>query len=79
MQLPKAWLYQAQTQAQTQTNKHTAAVEAKSKVTAKIDMSADVLGKGLCPDCRRPMARAFAADHEVYVCDSDRIALPVRD
>jgi hypothetical protein len=51
----------------------------KNKVTARIDMSAEVAGAGLCPDCRKPMDRCFANGIECYVCHSDRIAIPVPD
>lgn len=49
------------------------------KVTARIDMSAEVAGAGLCPECRKPMAKAFANSIEVFVCHEDRIAIPVPD
>lgn len=50
-----------------------------TKVTARIDMSAEVAGAGLCPDCRKPMDKAFANGIEVFVCHPDRIAIPVAD
>lgn len=49
------------------------------KVTARIDMSADVAGKGLCPECRKPMHAAVVNGHDAIVCDADRIVLPVPD
>lgn len=49
------------------------------KVTARIDMSAEVAGKGLCPECRQPMHPAIVNGHASIVCDADRIVLPVPD
>lgn len=65
---PKAW-----TQAGTKK------VEASTKVTARIDMSAEVAGAGLCPECRRPMEEGYANGVLVKVCHADRIAIPMPD
>ena len=67
---PKAWVA-----ANNAVSKKTEA----SKVEAKIDMSAEVAGRGLCPDCRKPMVEAYAAGHKVWACAADRIALPFPD
>lgn len=64
MKLPKAWIQ---------------AGAPKAKVTARIDMSAEVAGKGLCPECRQSMVEAYANGHKVLVCDEDRIVIPVAD
>lgn len=64
MKLPKAWIQ---------------AGAPKEKVTARIDMSAEVAGKGLCPECRGQMVSAYANGHKVLVCDEDRIVIPVVD
>src|SRR5476651_1396482 len=45
LKLPKAWV--------------TAGKKDTKKVEARIDMSAEVAGQGLCPDCRAPMERAI--------------------
>ena len=54
-------------------------VKHPSEVNARINMSADVAGAGLCPECRKPMEKAFASGIPVYRCTADRIALPVPD
>lgn len=55
----------------------------KTKVQARIDMSEEVAGAGLCPDCHHPMDTVFiataAGDVECYVCHPDRIAIPTPD
>ncbi len=63
--VPKAW---TKLEAKTRT-----------KVEARIDMSAEVAGAGLCPDCRKPMDRAWTNGIDCYVCHADRIAIPVPD
>lgn len=49
------------------------------KVEARIDMSAEVAGKGLCPECRNPMTASVVNGHDALTCDADRIVLPVPD
>jgi hypothetical protein len=44
---------------------------AAEKVEARINMSAEVAGAGLCPECQQPMERSHANLH--------RIAIPVPD
>lgn len=51
----------------------------KKEVKAKLDMSAEVAGQGLCPECKKPMTKMLANGHEVVVCHEDRIALPLKD
>lgn len=50
---------------------------ASAKVTARINMSADVVGRGLCPECRKPMQVVTAGAHKVWACTADRVALPL--
>lgn len=50
-----------------------------TSVTARINMSADVAGAGLCPECREPMEATFAAGHPVWSCKVDRISIPRAD
>lgn len=73
--LPDAWL-----NAGLPTSK-TSLINAKSttSVTARIDMSTDVAGKGLCPECRKPMEASIANGHAGLVCHADRIFLPAVD
>ena len=50
-----------------------------TKVEARIDMSAEVAGQGLCPDCRKPMVEMEAGPCTTLTCMSCRIALPTAD
>jgi hypothetical protein len=50
-----------------------------TETTARIDMSAEVAGAGLCPECRKPMERSHANDIPVLRCLDCRIALPTPD
>lgn len=52
---------------------------APAAVTARIDMSADVAGAGLCPECRKPMERSHANGVPVLTCDAHRICIPIPD
>jgi hypothetical protein len=55
-----------------------APVEASvAKVTARIDMSAEVAGKGMCPECRKPMTVVNAGATRMWACVADRISFPV--
>lgn len=50
------------------------------EVTASLDMSAEVAGEGLCPDCKTPMETAsLDGESDVLVCMPCRIALPIKD
>jgi hypothetical protein len=64
LKMPRAWL-------------KAAAKPEKTKVAARIDMSPEVAGKGLCPECRNPMTIAHAGISRSWVCVADRIALPL--
>lgn len=63
MKMPKAWIEASN----------------KSKVKAKVDMSAEVAGAGLCPVSGKPMEQMFANGHPVLCSMSERIVLPVRN
>jgi hypothetical protein len=55
-------------------------VEASAeKVEARINMSAEVAGAGLCPECQKPMERSHANGIAVLTCDLHRIAIPMPD
>jgi hypothetical protein len=48
-------------------------------VEARINMSAEVAGQGLCPECGKPMERSHANGIAVLTCDTHRIAIPAKD
>ena len=48
-------------------------------VEASLDMSAEVAGEGICPECKKPMEDINIGDSPVKVCMADRIALPAKD
>jgi hypothetical protein len=52
---------------------------AAEPVEARINMSAEVAGAGLCPECQQPMERSHANGIAVLTCDLHRIAIPVPD
>jgi len=54
-------------------------VQAKLEVKARVDMSAEVAGAGLCPDCREPMIPSHANGHPVLSCTACRIVIPTKD
>ena len=56
-----------------------AASKSSKKVTARIDMSEDRAGKGLCPECGKPMTKVFANGILCSCCMKDRIVLPLPD
>ena len=57
----------------------TAKATQPKEVQAKIDMSAEVAGRGLCPECRQPMVLAYAGTNPMHICAQDRIAMPIPD
>lgn len=63
MKMPQAWI----------------TAGTKKEVSARIDMSAEVAGKGLCPECKKPMVPGIVNGHESLVCHEDRIAIPIPD
>jgi hypothetical protein len=80
MQFPKAYLEASSTKSEAVAKKiGAAAATTQKKLTARIDMSAEVAGKGLCPECRQPMTASHANGIPVLVCEDHRIALPVAD
>lgn len=62
MKMPQAWAKPVQ-------------VQASVEVKAEIDMSAEVAGQGLCPDCKAPMQEVLVDGKPVLACMSDRIVL----
>lgn len=77
MKLPKAFIEASATKSEADAKRVQAS--AVKKVTARIDMSAEVAGAGLCPECRQPMTASHANGIPVLVCEEHRIALPVPD
>lgn len=51
----------------------------QKEVKARIDMSAEVAGKGLCPECHKPMEAGVVNGHDALICHEDRIAIPTAD
>jgi len=49
----------------------------ENKVTARVNMSAEVAGAGLCPECRTPMKVTSTASGKMWTCATDRIAIPM--
>ncbi len=57
----------------------TPTVVTAKKIESRIDMSADVAGKGKCPECRQPMEVVSVSGSPMWTCQKDRITLPVPD
>lgn len=74
LKLPSAWLNKPQT-----TTKLTKANTRPTQVKAKLDMSEDVAGQGLCPDCKKQMERIIVNDHPTMTCMNCRICMPIND
>jgi len=70
VRIPQAFAAPSKLQASSDTSK---------TVTAKIDMSAEVAGQGLCPDCQSPMEEVFLDEDPVISCIPCRIVLPIKD
>lgn len=70
--MPKAWT-------QVEAKKSITASNGKHKIGAKINMSAEHAGQGLCPDCGKPMNETYASDVPVISCFPCRISLPRKD
>lgn len=51
--------------------------KAATPVTARIDMSAEVAGRGMCPECKKPMTVVVSGTSKMWACAADRISLPV--
>ena len=70
MRMPKAW----------QAGLDKAKLLAKSKkLTAKIDMSEEVVGAGLCPECKQPMKEVIVNGMPALCCMEHRIVLPKKN
>lgn len=76
--MPQAYVNAPATKTEAK-RKLEASQSAKKPVTARIDMSAEVAGAGMCPECRKPMVRMMANGHPVLTCMQDRITLPIQD
>ena len=63
MKIPSAWKL--------------AASAGEKKVEARIDMSADVAGKGKCPECKQQMEVVEASGSLMWACAKDRITIPL--
>lgn len=94
MKVPKEWTAAAEARAPTKaanavaassdmafgnTAKQRFAQAPQTTVTARIDMSAEVAGAGLCPECKQPMQRCTTNGIASYACHPDRIVIPVPD
>lgn len=54
--------------------------KAGTTVTAAIDMSAEVVGAGLCPACKSQMeGPVFCSGKPMLVCWDDRVTMPYED
>lgn len=49
------------------------------KVTARIDMSEEVAGQGLCPECKEKMQPVIANGIDCLCCMNCRIVLPQKN
>ena len=47
------------------------------KVESRIDMSAEVVGSGNCPECKKPMQEVSINGTKMWACASDRITIPL--
>jgi hypothetical protein len=72
LKVPGAWL-SAKVSARTI---EAASIAETSRIDAKISMSEEIAGKGLCPECKLPMIEAVAGNSLSWVCVADRISLP---
>ncbi len=70
MKTPQAW---------NQITAKTAASPKEVLTANRIDMSAEVAGAGLCPDCRKPMETLTAGAYDTQTCMACRISLPIAD
>jgi len=42
-----------------------------------LTMSAEVVGRGNCPECRQPMQVVTVAGTKMWACAADRITIPM--
>lgn len=73
--IPQAFLNASATVTEVKAKVETA----KAEVTARIDMSAEVAGAGLCPECKTQMEASHANGIPVLICREHRIAIPMPD
>jgi len=71
--MPRAWIVASNKPSSQPTAEST---ETK-QVVARIDMSEEVAGRGLCPECKTPMKIARAGISRAWICAADRITLPL--
>lgn len=76
LKIPKAFQDATATKTEAKVKQETLA---KTQVKARVDMSAEVAGAGLCPDCRKPMIPSHANGHPVLSCTACRIVIPTKD
>jgi hypothetical protein len=80
IKIPKAFMDAPATKTEAKKKQEaTKQVQAKTEVKSRVDMSAEVAGAGLCPDCRKPMIPSHANGHKVVICQPCRIVIPVKD
>lgn len=77
MKMPKGWTIASQQNIKSSAS--SMKLTAKKQIKARIDMSEDIAGKGLCPECGKPMTRVFANTIPCLCCFEDRIVLPIAD
>jgi hypothetical protein len=75
LKLPSGW----ETPVQISAKKTPVVADGAVTMPGRINMSAEIAGKGLCPDCNQAMSKAIANEHEVYECAPCRIAIPTPD
>lgn len=73
MKLPREWTQQGVIK---QYGISRAVTAMGKKVTARIDMSEDVAGAGLCPECKEEMQPMIANGINCLCCMNCRIVLP---
>lgn len=74
MKIPNAWSTSA-----SPVTAAAAVEQTQVKAAAHLDLSADVAGQGLCPECKQPMETVVVDGADVLACMSDRIVLPIKD
>lgn len=72
MRMPEGWDGSSKKSSQKE-------LTASTQVKARIDMSEEIAGKGLCPECGKPMQEMFANNIKCLCCMEDRIVLPMAD
>jgi hypothetical protein len=51
--------------------------QTQKKIEARINMSAEVVGAGKCPECQKPMQIVKAGGSRMWICVDHRITLPL--